>query len=564
MTNITFETQSEGWDWRSLIRTYRFWGLVLVSFLMVFAETANSGLMFSWTEHGVSYETFTRFTYLSMLVAGLLSVYFFRTRLKHSLVMLTLVYLLSLFLLRFGPITQSEIYIAATFFKNIGYFGIILTILAALVTAKLPLRSFLIALLIIWLCKSVGQVLAGIYSFAYIDLEYQNFSFHYNENEGDIKASVQEVFFYNLLCLLPAALAVFAAALLKSRMFFEPHVVRAKTSPHLPLKDQPSGWLWQDLISSYRFWGLVLVSFFVGFVQNANLFLGTTFPQDFVDEFGRGMYTCIKYAPPLIAGLLTLYFLKYRIKAPLIGFSLLFLIALSLARFGFIKNSVSFVVMDVFRGVGYYGVILTILSALVSAKLPLKSFLIAFFIIWFWSYVGDILGFAYDNIELSYSPIDDKKTPPASFVFFQFVVPVLPAAFAILAAIKLKPKMFLEPPNIEVGAKDTTARTPFGVFAAALVVPFYFLYWLFKQPGELKTLAPDMHLPSPLGMLCLGLFAPLILPIWFHGVRKGLGSKLKVRSARRIAVASFFMPALAVGMAQSDYNKIVNDKSDST
>jgi len=562
MTKIKLESQTLDWNWQDLVTTYRFWGLVLVSFSMVFAETANFGLTFGWTEHGVSYDTFTKFTYLGILVAGLLSVYFLRTRLKASLVLFTIVYLLSLFLLRFGPTTQSEIYLAAIFFKNIGYFGIVLTILAALVTAKLPLKSFLIAILIIWLCKSVGQVLAGIYSFSHSELETQNLGLDYNVSEGDIIPSLQDVFFYNLFCLLPAGLAVFAAALLKSRMFFEPHVVRAKTSPHLPLKDQPSGWLWQDLISSYRFWGLVLVSFFVGFVQNANLFLGTTFPQDFVDEFGRGLYTCIKYAPPLIAGLLTLYFVKYRIKVPLIGFSFLFLISLSLARFGFIKNPVSFVVMEFFKDVGYYGVVLTILSALVTAKLPLKSFLIAFFIIWFWSYVGDILGFAYDNIELSYSPIDDKKTPPASFVFFQFVVPVLPAAFAILAALKLKPEMFFEPPNIKVEARNATARQPIDVFLFSLIVPFYFLYWLFRQPGELKTLAPDMHQPSPLGALCAGLFAPMILPIWFHDVRKGLGPALKDRSLRWIGVAAFFMPAIAAGMAQSDYNQITEKDVD--
>jgi len=417
--------------------------------------------------------------------------------------------------------------------------------------------------LIIWLCKSVGQVLASIYSYTYIDLDFQNLGNNYDENQDGITASGKELFLYNISCVLPAAHAVFAAAFLKSKMFFEPQVVRANTSPQLPLKDQHSGWLWQDLVSSYRFWGLVLISFFIGFVQNANLFLGTTLPQDFVDEFGRGIYTFISYSPPLIAGLITLYCAKNRITLALIGFSLIYLVSLSLARFGFIKTPVSFMMMDGFRDIGYYGIILTILSALVTARLPLKSFFIAFFIIWFWSYVGNILGFAYDNIELSYSPIDDKKTPPVSFVFLQSVVPILPAALAILAAIKLKPEMFIVPPDVKVEAKAATARTPFGVFVAALIVPFYFLYWLFKQPGELKTIAPNMHLPSPSGMLCLGLFAPLILPIWFHGVRKGLGFARKDRSARRITVGGFFLLAIAAGMAQSDYNRIVNDNSDS-
>lgn len=155
-----------------------------------------------------------------MLVAGLLSVYFVRTRLKASLIIFTIVYLLSLILLRFGPTQHPGIYLVAIFFSNIGYFGSILIILAAIVTAKLPLRSFLIAILTIWVCKSVGEVLAGIYSFEHSELENLNFSIHSNENEGGIEPSPKELIFYNLFCILPAVLAVFAATLLKSKMFF--------------------------------------------------------------------------------------------------------------------------------------------------------------------------------------------------------------------------------------------------------------------------------------------------------------------------------------------------------
>jgi len=124
--------------------------------------------------------------------------------------------------------------------------------------------------------------------------------------------------------------------------------------------------------------------------------------------------------------------------------------------------------------------------------------------------------------------------------------------------------MFFSPPDIKVEAKPAKAREPMEVSLLALIVPFYFLYWLFKQPGELKTLAPNIHQPSPMGALCLGLFAPLILPIWFYNVRERLGPALKDRSAKKIAVAGFFMPAIAAGMAQSDYNQIANEDSQST
>lgn len=563
MTDNQSEATIQVWYKQAFFRTYWFWGLVFIAFLLRFSEAANQW-SFNNSSYDISYGTLTKFTYLGTLVAGLISVYFFRIRLKEPLVIFTLVYLLSLFLLRFSPTTQSAIYLAAMFFKHISYFGIILTILAVLITAKLHLKSFLIAILIIWFWKSIGEVLGGIYSFANFDFEYQNLGLQFKESEGDIKYSLQDVFFYNVLCLLPAVLAVFSAARLNSKIIFGQSIYKAEAQPALPLKAEPSGWLWQDLVSSYRFWGLVLVSFLITFTKNANFFSGVTFPEGFVEEYGRGLQTCIAYAPPFIAGLLTIYFMKSRIKASLIGFSLLFLISLFLVTLRFNVNPVPYIAAQAFRDVGYYGVVLTILSALVTAKLPLKSFFIAFFIIQFWSYIGDILGFAYFNIDLSYTPIDDKRTPPASYVFFQFILPLFPGIFAILAAIKLKPKMFFDPPEVTVEAKAAKAREPIEVSFLALTVPFYFLYWLFKQPGELKTLAPDMHQPSSRGALCLGLFAPLILPIWFHDVRIGLTPALKDRSARRIAVASFLMPAIAAGMAQSDSNRIIDEDTHST
>lgn len=563
MTDNQSEATIQVWYKQAFFRTYWFWGLVFIAFLLRFSEAANQW-SFNNSSYDISYETLTKFTYLGTLVAGLISVYFLRIRLKEPLVIFTLVYLLSLILLRFSPTTQSAIYLAAMFFKDISYFGIILTILAVLITAKLHLKSFLIALLIIWFWKSIGEALGGIYSFANFDFEYQNLGLQFKESEGDIKYSLQDVFFYNVLCLLPAVLAVFSAARLNSKNIFGRSILKAGTIPALPLKAQPSGWLWQDLVSSYEFWGLVLVSLFISLAYSANFLLGSGLAQGFIDEFGQGLYTWIAFAPAFIAGLLTLCFLKGRIKASLIGFSLLFLISQSLVNFRFMTDPVSFVAAKAFRDVGYYGVILTILTALMTAKLPLKSFFIAFFIIQFWSYIGDTLGFSYFNIDLSYTPIDDKRTPPASYVFFQFILPLFPGVFAILAAIKLKPKMFFGPPEVTVEAKAAKAREPIEVSFLALIVPFYFLYWLFKQPGELKTLAPDMHQPSSRGALCLGLFAPLILPIWFHDVRKGLTPALKDRSARRIAVAGFMMPAIAAGMAQSDSNRIINDDTHST
>jgi len=548
------EVLASNWHWRDILKTYQFWGLALILFLLATAESFSFLWRSLWFDHSVSFTAFLKASYLGVLVAGLLSIYFLRTRIKAHLVGFTLLGLFSFFLINFGPVPQTKIYLAAFFFKDVSFHGIVFTVVAALVTAKLPLRSFLVVFFILVFCIYAGYIFGG----SYVLIEN-------NKGKGDFSSFSIGTFYYHLLFLIPSALGVLAALFLKSIMFFEPPACKAETIIYQPMNTQPSEWLWQDLVSTYRFWGLVLVGFFISFTQYSNKFLGASAPQDFIDNFGRNTYGVISYLDFLVVGFLSLYVLKGRIKTPLLLFSVLFLASLSFIRFGFVTNSVTYVIADCFRGIGYYGVMLTILTALITVRLPIKSFLIASFIIVYWAYIGQILGdacenlsYAYGNIEYNYRPIYIEKTPLLLYAFFQFVAPVLPVALAIFAAAKLKSKMFSDGPNIEVQAKAVTARESSGVFAFSLIVPFYFLYWLFKQPSELKTLAPDMHQPSPVGIFCVGLFAPFILPIWFHDVRKGLGAALNGRTARRIGLAAFFVPAIAAGMAQSDCNHIVN------
>ena len=567
MKDIGIASQSAGWHWKDLVRTYSFWGLVLISFFMGFSINANYGVTNNWVTNNVSYHSVARFINLGILTTGLLTLYFLRTRLKSALIIFTLLYLSSLVLMRFAP-DSSTAYLTAIFFNAVGHYGVLITLLAALVSAKLPLQSFLIAVFIIY-CGNFG---GGELELLYLGVEYNNLQSTV-DTDLDVTVPPLRSLLYHLSFLAAAALAVLVAAFLKSKMFFEAPINRPETTSTSPPKAQPAGWLWQDLVSTYRFWGLVLISFLIAFTQHAHPSLISTLIEAEVDfeEVGKHTLLITALIPPLVASFLTFYFLRGRIKAPLIGFCLLYLTSFLilyltsfLIRFGFTSTLATYMAAQTLREIGYYAVILTILSILITARLSLKTFLIAFFIIWFWSHIGQTLGYAYQGIDFRYTPIDDKGTPPASYIFFAFVLRMTPAALAVVAASFLNPKMFFEPPNIDIEAKDPPAREASEVFVFSLIVPFYFLVWLFNQPRELKKLAPDMHQPSPIGALCTGLFAPMVLPIWFHDVRKGLGSALKDRSPSRIGVAGFFMPAIAAGMAQSDYNQIVNDNSDST
>jgi len=324
------------------------------------------------------------------------------------------------------------------------------------------------------------------------------------------------------------------------------------TQPHTT-----TDWLWQDMVSSYRFWGLVIAAFLMAVSLGLTNFSVVTINMDANTDATHVVRVSI--IGIYIAGLAVLYFLRERIKVALVLFTLISVVSLCLTFFGPPTNLTVRLVATACSSIGKYGFLLSILAGLASARLPLKSFLIVLVVIGFWWMVGTSLGFRLEiwhSANLSYAPIDDAGTPSAGFLFNVRARLLVPSVLAVFALLFLPRRMFFDRPETKVKAKPPLKREPTWVFIASLIIPFYFLVWLHNRPGELKSLAPDMHQPSPLGAVCLGLFAPMILPFWFHDVRKDFGKHLEGRSLSVIGVAGFFMPPVAAGMAQSDTNLI--------
>ena len=267
----------------------------------------------------------------------------------------------------------------------------------------------------------------------------------------------------------------------------------------------------------------------------------------------------ISMAGIYIAGFAVLYFLRERIKLALVLFTLMNVVSLGLTYFGSHTNLAVMLVATACNTIGRYGFVLSLAAGLITARLPLKSFLMVLVVIGFWWWIGLFFGShleTWHSANLSYAPVDDEGNSPAGFLFTVRARMLVPSVLAVLALLFLPQKMFFDRPKTKVKAKSPKRREPVWVFIASLIIPFYFLVWLHNRPGELKSLAPDMHQPSPIEAVCLGLFAPMILPFWFHNVREGFGERLVGRSSSAIGVAGFFMPPIAAGMAQSDINHL--------
>lgn len=211
------------------------------------------------------------------------------------------------------------------------------------------------------------------------------------------------------------------------------------------------------------------------------------------------------------------------------------------------ENDLPDLVVFIFSSIGGYSrqaFSIAMVAILVQGRPTMESFLIPYSVVLLWQGISYRLGF---NLYIT----DVHEVLP-----WLFIIPLLLASVAL---IFVSGTFFSKPPETHVEAKTPKERHPFAVFLLTAFIPFYFLYWLSQRPGEYKSLAPKLSQPTKVGAVCIGLFAPFLLPIWFHNKRRDLANRLPGRSGKRLAVVAFFFPTIGAAMAQSDTNVLMKD-----
>ena len=104
-----------------------------------------------------------------------------------------------------------------------------------------------------------------------------------------------------------------------------------------------------------------------------------------------------------------------------------------------------------------------------------------------------------------------------------------------------------------------THREPL-IVALLCLVPFYWLYWLYRAHGEVTSLAPSRSILSPRASVLASLLAPLLYPVIVTSLADalnkgavGLGRPVYRRPWVTFLWAVLFLPA-ATALVQSDMN----------
>jgi hypothetical protein len=137
-------------------------------------------------------------------------------------------------------------------------------------------------------------------------------------------------------------------------------------------------------------------------------------------------------------------------------------------------------------------------------------------------------------------------------------------ALALLALLPVRRTLFDAPPPPRGAGLPPTRRSP-GVVILSCLIPFYWLYWLYRAHGEITSLAPApaRAILTPraavLCSLCVPLFTPLITTklndaLNRHAAQTGQPPH---RTSRAVFLSSLLFYPLAMAWVQSAMNQVL-------
>jgi hypothetical protein len=316
----------------------------------------------------------------------------------------------------------------------------------------------------------------------------------------------------------------------------------------------PATWTWADLISTYRFWVLLILyvvssaiflsfSALIPFLQ-AHYALSSSETRVIFDMRNYGGFFALylawiaarwKPAPILfLAGVLQL-----------IG--LLFLVVPSLTH-----SPTMHIVGAVSWGLGYYTLLLAIPAFLAGALGGIRSFVVAFGVIFT---LSRLIQFFVPLLIINLINSMDMKIITLSMILAVLLL------LATLLLLTINPALFHDPPPPRGRSLPTVHRDPVGV-ALLCLIPFYPLYWLYRSHGEVASLAPSRALLSPGGAVGVS-FIPFMIPIMLttlidemNGRAANLGIQ-RLRSPWAVFFWSMLVFPVGVALVQSAINQLM-------
>lgn len=314
-------------------------------------------------------------------------------------------------------------------------------------------------------------------------------------------------------------------------------------------------WSWADQLSSYRFWGLAGYFVLICGLGNFQYF---SLIYRLMDHWGLPM-SVITTANEIksIAGIFGFLLAWAAVRSK--SHHILYLYGL-LALTGTALISYSGNLVFLFAGVFLFGLMVGAVAIAVPAFIAgaggrSETYVVTFGVMMTINYISGSFG--------AQATMDIVSASPDLWVLF--AVMAVPIIVGMLLIIPLNPALFDAPPPSRGITLPVKRREPVAVFFLCLLVPFYFLYWVYRTHGEVRALGDSSSLLSAKASAWLCVFVPFLFPVMMVTVndhinaaeaasRKEAGSKKPRPTWIIVTWCVLFGPA-AAALIQSDLNK---------
>ena len=318
------------------------------------------------------------------------------------------------------------------------------------------------------------------------------------------------------------------------------------------LADKQISWTWADQISTYRFWGIFLFYFWSGISLGVLTMYLSVFLSSSLDM--RIQQAGIFYSVIGISGLFGLYLgwaaSRHKAKAWLIALGILQLVGGLLATIPSLAAVLTLQMLGaVLLGLGTGAIALAVPIILANGRGGGETFAIAFGVMYTCAQIGRMQAAVIGGVLMQ--DFGDMALPTTVAVY---------VVLGLLFLLPINPALFQEAPPQRGYSLTPEHRGPF-VTAISCLIPFYWLYWLYRAHGEVASVAPSRSLLSPRASWLASIFVPLLYPVIVTSLMDALNSRaagLGRASYRRpwvIFLWAFVFPPVAMALVQSAMNK---------
>jgi hypothetical protein len=316
-----------------------------------------------------------------------------------------------------------------------------------------------------------------------------------------------------------------------------------------------STWTWADMISSWRYWGLLIVYVVMvglagptyaltSFYLQSSLGLSATEYGGILSlsQLGTALGFCLAW--PAIKGRTRIWLIAF-VAIKVAGLTLLLHSSVPVAARA---------IGGALVGLSIGSTLLTVPAVLGQARSGAESFVVTFGAI---STIGIIVSTISSVLAIR---LIDTSNPQQISLFIS-----LCAMVSVIALLSLDGKLFTTQPPQRGYALTPVERRPFEV-ALLFLVPFYGLYWIYRIHGEVASTRPSRTLLSPRGALFTAMFVPFLMLVITASLieilnedRTNLG-KPQFQSPVKIFVWTLLFPPAAAAMIQSAFNQVMIER----